>query len=197
MKHLSRILIAAVLTAIALFASAAPVPKDRRDESYWPITVGTRWVYEQNGQESTEEITKVEPLKAGVRLTIRVRDWDDMVDVAPDGVTKRTTGKFTLDQLALRFPIKSGDSWAVSTPIQMGLVCEAGKMTVGDEEDIKVPAGTFRATKVVNTVAEVGGKPIELPYTYAFWYAKGVGMVRIEWNGGFRALKSFTPGKRQ
>lgn len=95
----------------------------------------------------------------------------------------------------LRFPIKTGDSWTFAYPIQKGLLCEGGKMSVGEDEDIKVPAGTFRATKVVSTVTEVDRKPINKPYAYAHWYAKGVGLVRAEWDGGGRELKSFTPAK--
>lgn len=190
----------AVATAFSTFAlSAAPIPKHlMKDEPpYWPTAVGTKWVYVQDGKEHTEEITKAESQKNGIlRLTVRVRNWDETFDVAPDGVTLRMAGHFTIDSLMVRFPIKSGDSWTFVYPIQKGLLCEGGKITVGEEEDVKVLAGTFRATKVVTTVTEVDGKPINKPRTYTHWYAKGVGLVRLEWDGGGRELKSFTPAKK-
>ena len=101
-----------------------------------------------------------------------------------------------MDTRVLRFPIKPGDVWPLVIPIQKGLVCDGGAVTVGDSEDVKVPAGTYRATKVVSKVTEVDGKPIPQPRTYTYWYAKGVGLVKVEWNGGGRELKSFTHGKK-
>jgi hypothetical protein len=194
MPHEYRMAIAAALTAFALFASAAPVPKHlMKDKPYWLTAVGTKWVYVQNEQEWTEEITRADAIQGGTHLTVRGRYLDDTYDVTPDGVTERTAGQFTLDSLIMRFPIKTGDSWAFAYPIQNGLLCEGGKVAVGAEEDIKVAAGTFRATKVVCTVTEVNGKPVNKPYTYTHWYAKGVGTIRVEWANGSRELKSFTP----
>jgi len=189
---------AVIALTTLLLLGAAPVPKQlMKDEPYWPTAVGTKWVYEQGGKESTQEITKVEARDGGTtRLTVRTKNGDDIIDVAPGGVTQRTVSTFTLDTLIVRFPIKAGDSWAFAYPVQAGLHCIGGKMTVGEEEDVKVPAGTFRATKVVCTVTEVRGKPIDKPYTLTHWYAKGVGLVRVEWDGGERVLKAFAPAQK-
>ncbi len=189
-----------LLTMFALVlptAGAAPVPKHlMKDEPYWPTAVGTKWVYEQGGKEMPEEITHSEPLKGGVRLTLRAQGMDRTTDVGADGVIQRTLHKWTLDIQTVRLPLKVGDTWAFRIPIQDGLHAEAGTMTVGEDEDVKVPAGKFRATKVVQTVTEAGGKPVNQPYTYTSWYAKGVGLVKMEWTqwgGGSRELKSFAP----
>lgn len=95
---MTRVCVLAALSAFALSASAAPVPKHlMKNERYWPTAVGTKWVYVRDGKEFTEEITKVEARKDGtLRLTLQVRNWDEVVDVAPDGVTHRTAvGQFT------------------------------------------------------------------------------------------------------
>ena len=190
----------AVLALALPTAGAAPVPKHlMKDEPYWPTAVGTKWVYEQGGKEMPEEITHAEPLKGGVRLTIRAQGMDRTTDIGTDGVIQRTLSKWALDTQTVRFPLKAGDTWTFRMPIQDGLHCEAGTMTVGEAENVKVPAGTFRATKVVQTVTEAGGKPVNPPYTYTFWYAKGLGLVKLEWGqwgGGSRELKSFSPGKK-
>ena len=190
----------AVLVLVLPPAVAAPVPKHlMKGESFWPTAVGTKWVYEQGGKEMIEEITKAEEVKGGLRLTVRFQfhgQWDNFVEVTPDAVIKRTNGKFVIDQQILRLPVEAGNSWKYALPQQEGLLCEGGTMTTGESEDVKVLAGTFRATKVVSKVSEVDGKPIPQPRTYTYWYAKGVGLVKVEWSGGGRELKSFTPGKK-
>ncbi|MDY3557603.1 hypothetical protein R5W23_000130 [Gemmata sp. JC673] len=191
-----------VVLCLALsVASAAPVPKHLmpKDEGFWPTAVGTKWEYEQPEFAFTEEITKADPIKSGVRLTVRVRskgEWDATYEVGPGGVFARTDGPFVIEKQMIRLPVKVGDSWAFAYPIQKGLKCDGGTVTVSGSEEVKVPAGTFMATKVVSTVTEVGGQPIPKPTTYTDWYAKGVGLIRRDWDGGGRVLKSFTPGTK-
>ena len=60
-----------------------------------------------------------------------------------------------------------------------------------------MPAGTFKAIPVTYTVTEVDGKPIAKPTVYTYWYAAGVGVVKLKYDGGEKVLKSFTPGKRE
>src|SRR4051812_19176427 len=92
-----------VLSFAALsMLGAAPVPKHlMKDEPYWPTAVGTKWVYQQGEREATEEITKAEATRDGMRLTI-MTEQEDVVDVTPGGMTARTIGKCNLDVLMVR-----------------------------------------------------------------------------------------------
>jgi hypothetical protein len=185
---------ATVALTTLLLLGAAPVPKHlMKDRPYWPTAVGTKWVYDLNGMEEAEEITGAEEHNGGTRLTVRCRLWDNTVDVSKEVVIRRTLGQFRLDAEMVRFPLKAGDSWAVAQPIQEGIQANAGTMTVGETKDVSVPAGKFRATKVTFEVTEVNGQPIAKPQTFTYWYARGVGTIRVEWDGGEKVLKSFTP----
>ena len=185
---------ATVALTTLLLLGAAPVPKHlMKGQPYWPTAIGTKWVYDLNGMEEAEEITKAEEHNGGMRLTVRCRLWDNTVDVSKEGVIRRMLGQFRLDAEMARFPLKAGDSWTVAQPIQEGIQANAGTMTVGETKDVSVPAGKFRATKVTFEVTEVNGKPIAKPQTFTYWYAQGVGTIRVEWDGGEKVLKSFTP----
>jgi hypothetical protein len=66
--------------------------------------------------------------------------------------------------------------------------------TVGREEEVKVPAGTFKALPVVTVVQLPGGQ-----YKYTTWFAPGVGVVKSVSPGQkgetVQVLMAFTPGK--
>ena len=72
------------------------------------------------------------------------------------------------------------------------MLAEAGKITVGANEEVAVTAGTCRATKVTFTATMADGLVVAKPYTYTHWFAQGIGLVRLEYPGGEKVLKSFT-----
>ena len=187
-----------LLLASLPVVTAAPVPKHlMKDEPFWPTAVGTKWVYEQNGQEMIEEITKAESLKEGVRLTMRL-SWGDtsqeIFDVSPESIVQRAVFGRECSLTLIQFPLKTGAMWAFE--FNQGNFTEQGEAKVGEDADLKTPAGTFRAKKVVFKVTEKDKKPIKNCRTYTYWFAKGVGLVKLEWDGGGRVLKSFAPGKK-
>lgn len=64
------------------------------------------------------------------------------------------------------------------------------------QEQVKVPAGSFQAFKVVLTqTGEIGagGRTQPIAYTLIQWYAKEVGLVRQEDQAGVHELASFKP----
>jgi hypothetical protein len=64
------------------------------------------------------------------------------------------------------------------------------------QEQVKVPAGTFQAFKVVLTLkGEFGAKGTSQPINYRItqWYAKGVGLVRQEDQNAVHELINYTP----
>lgn len=194
-------LVSLPLALLVASVTAAPVPKAKPVEPYFPTAVGTKWVYErENGELFTEEITEVTDKGGEQRVTVRTtqqRSWDETYTVSKTEVVQRTlAGKFKLDLPLLRLPLKEKDSWEFEIPIQKRMKCNAGTMTVGKAEKIEVPAGTFEAVPVVSETTAVDGKPIPTPEKCTRWYAAGVGMVKIEYASGHRVLKEFTPAKR-
>jgi hypothetical protein len=200
---MDRILAAMFLPALAFFlsAQAAPVPTHLMPKvsPFYPTEVGTKWEYEQDGMNSTEEIIRAEVRDGKTVLTIRVQSrgtWERTFEVSKDGVYWRTDGRFKVDECLLRFPVKAGDSWAVEVPRQKGLLAHTGRMTVGKGEEVTVPAGTFRATRVVFEVTAKNGRVLAKPETYTYWYAPEVGLVRFSFPTGDRTLTSFTTARR-
>jgi hypothetical protein len=196
---MARLLAALFVLSLVVAAAAAPVPKGRpRGPEYFPTAVGTKWVYDHDGLECVEEIIRAEPRDGGTRLTVQVtapQPIDDTFRVTREGVFWLTFGGLEMDQYRLRFPLKAGNSWGVRTPIQPGLGdASAGRMTVGEEETVEVPAGTYRAVPVKFDMTEVDGQPLARPKHHIFWYAPGVGLVKHKLPYGQRVLKSFTPG---
>src|SRR5262249_8826729 len=101
----------------------------------------------------------------------------------------------------LKLPHKDGARWEVASTrtFKSGFsVKDSSKFTAYGPEEVKVPAGTFKAIRVVSIPADGTGWPSTV------WYAPGVGVVRSTSEvrlGGERpksvesVLKSFTPAK--
>jgi hypothetical protein len=177
----------ACLLLFSCLAFAAPVPKDAgMNAIYFPTTVGAKWVYEDADGE-TEEVEVYEVEKDGDSLVVGRRrvgettPYTKMI-VSADGLRQprdRTGGEIGW---ILKARAKAGESWEVPD----------GKRTASGPEEVKVPAGTFKALKVV---LETEGQ------TLTSWYAPGIGEVKrvIKRNGVetvYRSLKSFAEGKK-
>jgi hypothetical protein len=195
--------------ALAGWAVAAPASKAPADPAagppYYPTAVGTKWVYDQNGREMTWEVSAAEA-RAGETLvtitqTITGGEPEAIVktSVSARGVYKLEVGPFKIDPVCeLRFPVKAGDTWPVHVPSQKGgLQGWTGTVTVGDVEEIEVPAGKFRAVRVDVVMTGEGGRVLAEPRRHTNWYAPGVGLVKTtSGKDPNRALKAFTPGKK-
>ncbi len=147
-------------------------------ESHLPLEVGQGWVLKDKKGEVTIRVAAAE--KFADRDCFRV-DWEtdgkayqsEFWAKSPEGILavgRRFAGRdlaFSKPYLLLRDPLKAGDSWTAS--IVMGAAKQDLQMTVGPEEEVAVPAGKYRAMRVV-----FKGDAVE----YRRWYARGVGLVR-------------------
>jgi hypothetical protein len=190
------------VTALLVACLAAPVPKGLKGE-YYPLVVGERRVYQEGGREFVEEVTGVEAKDGGTRATLThsTSRWDtwQVEEFVKDGAVFRSRiGKEAFDPpfRLLDLRLKAGAKWeAVATVADSTAAGYAGEMAAGEEEEVTVPAGKFKAIPVTWTVTTAGGEPLPKPRVYAFWYAQGVGQVKYTHPDGERVLKSFTPGK--
>ena len=167
---------------------------------FQPTAVGTRWVYDDNGRDRTQEVIAAEAKDGETVLTVRhMTDhgkFNLTVAVSAAGVFDRGTEELHYDVCRLRLPVKAGQSWDVSLAPQEGLLSFAGKVTVGTVEKVEVPAGTFEAVPVRLEQTSQNGKKLDKPEVTTWWWVQDVGVVRLQTQGTDRKLKSFTAGKR-
>ena len=185
---------------------AAPVPKDKAKELYFPTTVGAKRVMVTNRgdttRETTETVTQVEE-KDGVYTVTLERDAgpgpvaaaSQVFEVSAKGVSRLTSGgvKIATPQPLFKSGGKVGDTWESELTIP-GSTSIKFKYKLGAEEEVEVPAGKFKAVRV-EAESEQGGATRQT----TAWYAPVVGLIKTEVELGGRKmvqeLKSFTPGK--
>ncbi|AWM37875.1 hypothetical protein C1280_13285 [Gemmata obscuriglobus] len=179
-----------IVLGLALPTTAAPVPKDAgKNLIYFPTVVGAKWVYEdERGGEEAVEVSAVE--KDGDELVVSRKG----VDGTSTRYTQMIVSTKGLRQPKDAFNDKPEPVWVLKCGLRAGESWEtpSGKRTLHEAEEVKVPAGTFKALRVV---VESGTE------TLTSWYAPGVGEVkRTQKRCGtvtvIRSLKSFTPGKK-
>jgi hypothetical protein len=190
---------------VALTVLAAPIPPDAKKPTfYFPVEIGTKWVYVwDDNREDIREITKVEE-KEGAKI-VTVSKIEEGKKPTPMQVVSVTEKELILlrefgDELKppaawLEVPCKVGDKWNCgSTWHEFKIGAEA---VVRRMVEIEVPAGKFNTIEVRRTYAlngTCGG------YYWTYWFAPGVGRVQMKdyFDGcgiPYAVLKSFTPGK--
>jgi hypothetical protein len=186
------------LLAVAL---AAPVPKAKAAELYFPTVEGTKWVQRNSrGKEVIDEtytVTKVEE-KDGVYLVTTTRDTQTHTrEVSDKGVVVMldTVAEKGVRVQVLKLPVKEGDTWTFDLKETGGGIAWTTTYTVGKAEEVTVAAGKYTALPVLAETA-VNGR-VQTKVTT--WFAEGVGEVKktsVGSNGEWvTELKEFTPGK--
>jgi len=187
------------LLAVAL---AAPVPKAKPSELYFPTVEGTKRVMtiSSGGQTSeiTETYTKVLEKDGKYTVTIsrelRGGTVTNDYEVSDKGVFLPASPGANADpEPMLKLPAKEGDTWIIDMSRRGQGV--TGTVTVGKEEEVEVLAGKFKAIAVTIETSQGG---CTVSKTKA-WYAAGVGVVKqVSERGGterVHELKEFTPGQ--
>jgi hypothetical protein len=186
--------------------AAAPVPPERRQSPlYFPTTVGTKWVYQLNdGREYTEVITGVEPVLGGAVVIVgavapdgKARPWYRHV-VSERGLLREgIVLKSDRPQWLLKFPYKFGETW--ETGGEQGprepIPSEKWTHTSDGEEEVTVPAGTFRALRVTSKGHGIPGCVLPPSGPSARWYAPRVGAVKMTMGKTVWVLKEFDRGE--
>lgn len=179
-------------------AVAAPVPKElRAPPPLFPTAVGTRWEYveEATGKaDHTREIVASAADTDGARV-VQLRwtgsGYGDRSDYRVDATTVSWVGVVdgqvrARPYIQFKKDARAGEKWdAGIEPFgQNGQPVYTG---VQDEpEDVKTPAGTFKAVRVRITYGNID-----------FWFAPGVGLVKWNQGGKVVVLGKFTPGRAE
>jgi hypothetical protein len=191
------------VTTALLVSLAAPVPKEKPSDLYFPTVEGTKRVMQQKeGNETveiTETVTKVVEKDGTYTVTVDLEIGGGVLDleyeVSAKGVFSAPNPKLKLAGWPLlQLPAKKGDTWATERK-SPGDTTTKLTYTVGKEEEVTVPAGKYKAIAV--TCETMVNRQAESRITS--WYAAGVGVVKTvfeihgkEW---VHELKEFTPGK--
>lgn len=196
----------AALAGALLLSGAGPGRAQDKMETtpYYPLAVGTTWEYKAGDNKYTVKVTKHEKVKADkgevlcARLELFVKDKSqtfEHVAVTKDGVYRYTfEGKEAAPPvLFLKLPPKKDETWKVESKV----VGEAVKGTFKNngEEEVKVPAGSYKAWVVTSQDLDANG--VKMSVTY--YFAEKVGMVKqlVEVSGQkvVVELEKFEPGK--
>jgi hypothetical protein len=186
---------AAIFTAGLL---GAPKPEVKKPPVYMPTAVGTTWVYDDEGQEWAEEVTKAEVKGDQTVVTIRCgapgeSAIDRTVAVSAAGVFERAHGPYKFDPALclLKLPAKADQAWNEKLAPQKGLTLNyEGRRVAGAPEKVVVPAGTFEAVPVRLEISAEDDVKLERPRVlHTMWWAPDVGVVRLQAEGIDRKLK--------
>ncbi len=185
--------------------------QETKGEDLAPLKEATKWTYVAEGSEFTikvsgrEKVGKVEC--AVVETTVKDKQEQEHTQKEYFAVTEEGLKSFrvvagartvetTPPILRIKFPIKKGDSWEWAG--KQGDKEQKAAFTNEGEEEIKTPAGTYKAWKIVVVIDQEGASS-----TAAYWYAAGVGMIRQDVSMNLRGklvkltteLKAFEAGK--
>jgi hypothetical protein len=204
-----------MLMLLPCLALAAPTLKTKTSVLYYPTHVGDTLVYESNtakggkATELTEIVDSVEE-KDGVFTVQTVRLLNDVkrpatkMQVSDKGISRVASlnKELTTPMIMLKLPAKAGEKWENKSD---GAIAKYDLKMIGEEE-VKVPAGTYKAIRVETTYdfGGVGGAapPAALAggVKITHWFAPGVGLVKMVTSlGGMereQVLKSFTLGQK-
>ena len=193
-------------------ALLAAFVQETKGEDLAPLKEGTKWTYVTEGSEFTMKVSgreKVGDVECTViETTVKDKQEQEHTQKEYFAVTKEglksyriTAGTRTVDSsppvLRIKFPLKKGDSWEWSG--KQGEREQKASFSNEGEEEIKTPAGTYKAWKIVAVIEQQDGASS----TAAYWYAPGVGLVRQDVSMNLRGklvkltteLKSFEAGK--
>lgn len=199
-----------LLSLAFLIAALCFVAAGRPRGSYYPLEPGMAWEYEVSTpgtdappvrvtvrNEGRRRIGEWDATSqkmeisgggnAGYRYAVEKSDFIAMVGEQRPGQNEPSV--IDPPQLLLRLPAAVGQSWtseALSTRINPGTKIPVQATIESVSEKINVPAGVFsdcvhvRSTGSVRSEAAADGNAADVQVENQLWYARGVGIVRIE-----------------
>jgi hypothetical protein len=193
---------ALALTALVLLAGlVAAQPGEKMPETpYYPLKVGNTWSYRAGDNHFQLKVTEIKAVEGKPRAKLELivagkTVSHEHVAVTKDGVVRYTfEGKEAKPPIKfLEVPPKADAKWAVESKVDGQPL--KGEFRAGKEEEVKVPAGTYKAVTVSGKDIDANGIKLNLTY----YFAEKVGMVKqvIELAGQkiIIELERYEPGK--
>jgi hypothetical protein len=182
------------------------------DHPYFPSAANTTWQY-QSSMKNTEHTTKIISNSGSsfvmennfgslvVKNTIKCESDGSLTQTEYPSMSGLSANMKieTISYEGAAFPAPAkwvvGSSWTNSFKVKISVamgqqtMTQSGMMKISSkiaaEETVKVPAGTFTALKVTQTIAQdmqmtIAGKstPVKNTISTTTWYAKNVGVVK-------------------
>jgi hypothetical protein len=174
------------LLALALLTglSGVLVAADEKTPTtpYYPLAVGDTWSYRAGDNRFQLKVTEIS--KEG-RATVELQVAGKKVSWEQVGVTKDAVVRYTFEGKEakppiefLKFPPKPDVSWPIKSDVLDG---KGGKLPVegtfkaGKEEEVKVPAGVYKAAVVSGEKIKANGVMVT---RLTYYFAEKVGMVK-------------------
>ena len=175
------------LLASLLLAAAV---SSLRAEPIVPVVIGTLWEYERVEQsgaaversDASVQIVGVETVDGKELLKVETRraaelTKTELLSVEETGILcfrretpEGRTVNFNPPQTLVKAPLQTGARWELDDRIDRADIHQA--FTVGGEEDVVVPAGTFRAFRLHSE------QPWPIATTVDRWFAPATGVVK-------------------
>jgi hypothetical protein len=193
MKNFGKLLATSLATLALVSAAVANKPKPPKPAGdYFPLRVGDSWTY-RNTEEGgyTLKVLSEEPhtgsasrfvveLNSGVKIIHKFSKVEGWVLFHSESYPEHEGLQATYDppKQYLPNPLVVGREWRWTGKDPTQVEHQESSKVVGMEE-VTVPAGKFRAMKVVTEITGGGAAK-----TVTNWYADGVGLVKSTTDGG-------------
>jgi hypothetical protein len=160
---------------------ATGAAKEKMEKTtYYPLAVGSSWEYKAGENKFTLKVAKYEKVGNALCARLELSMKDKPVSFEHVGVTNEGVYRYSFEGnkeaqppvLFLKLPPKKDESWKVDSKV--GGESVKGTFKNAGEEDVKVPAGGFKAVVVASQDLEANG--IKMAVTY--YFAKDVGLVK-------------------
>lgn len=148
------------------------------ESPYYPLRLGTRWVYKGPDHQLLRRVVKHEVVLQTPCALVQTERDGQVTD--SEHIFATDTGIFRLSDKGqelsepmpvLLLPFERGRTWNVNFPSSIRSRSAAFRM---DEGEVEVPAGKFRAITLEGEIREEGRRVVVVSY----WFAHGTGEVK-------------------
>jgi hypothetical protein len=167
------------LALAALAGCGRPGPPAVPDSDYYPLQVGTTWIYRGADKPLTIRVARhevVDGTPCAVVETLRGKEvaTTQHVFAKSDGVyaLKNNDTRLSKPLPLLKLPPSPGLTWQVR--FQIGGHDRLATYRIGKTEEIEVPLGKFEAIPLQSQIVEGGVRQMALTH----WFAREIGMVK-------------------
>jgi hypothetical protein len=200
-----------MFTTLLCLASSlsAPPPKAADQPIYFPTEVGVKWETHLTGQLDDKDITYLFSVEAvqekdgETTVTVKQRDtqtflYSTRYKLTKDGVYNMGSSRGNQSRSyepplpELKYPVKKNATWEWKGKYRNEERSETRTITA--IEEVKVPAGVYKAAKVeiVGLRASSGDER----WKSTEWFAEGVGRVKLVANNLTEEMTKFTAAKK-